>query len=125
MIGYVTLGTNDRKRAEQFYDELLKELGIGRLFETEQFTAYGKNMESPGIGITIPFNKEPATVGNGQMVALKSSSPEEVVRVYEKAMELGGTDEGKPGPRGEEGFYGAYFRDPDGNKLNIHCIVKE
>lgn len=125
MIGYVTLGTNDKAKALKFYDELLEILGVGRLMETEQFTAYGKDMQSPGIGITIPFNRQPATVGNGTMVALKADSPEQVRRVYDKAMELGASNEGKPGPRGEGGFYAGYFRDLDGNKLNVHCFMKK
>ncbi len=124
MIGYVTLGTNDKKRAEKFYDELLKEIGAKRFMETEQFTAYSSSPDKPGIGITIPFDGKPATVGNGNMVALQVDSPEQVASFYNKAMALGATDEGKPGPRGDSGFHAAYFRDLDGNKLNVFCFVK-
>jgi hypothetical protein len=123
MIGYVTLGTNNKARAEKFYDELLKEIGAGRVMETEKFTAYGKDMQSPGIGITIPFDGKPATVGNGLMVALDVKSPEKVNAMYNKAIALGGKDEGKPGPRGDSGFYAGYFRDLDGNKLNVFCFT--
>jgi catechol 2,3-dioxygenase-like lactoylglutathione lyase family enzyme len=123
MIGYVTLGTNNKEKAEKFYDELFKELHIGRLMETEQYTAYGKDMNSPGIGVTKPFDGKPATVGNGVMVALMAENKEQVERVHAKALELGGKDEGAPGPRGEGGFYAGYFRDLDGNKLNIFCFV--
>ena len=124
MIGYVTLGTNDKKKAEKFYDELLKEIDGKRFMETEQFTAYSSGDNKPGIGITTPFDGKPATVGNGSMVALVVDSPEKVNSFYKKAISLGATDEGKPGPRGESGFYAAYFRDLDGNKLNIFCFVK-
>lgn len=123
MIGYVTLGTNDRAKAVKFYDEVLKEIGIGRVMETEKFTAYGKDMHSPGIGITTPFDGKPATVGNGTMVALNAETPEKVNAIYNKAIALGAKDEGKPGPRGDSGFYAGYFRDLDGNKLNAFCFV--
>ena len=125
MIGYVTLGTNNKARAEKFYDELLKEIGAGRFMETERFTAYSAASDKPGIGITIPYDGKPATVGNGTMVALQVDSPEKVNTFYRKAIALGAKDEGKPGPRGESGFYAAYFRDLDGNKLNVFCFEKK
>ena len=119
MIGYVTLGTNDLARATQFYDQLLGELGASRFMETEQFIAWSAGVDKPGISVTTPFDGKPASVGNGVMVALAVDSPEKVVSVYNKAIELGAQDEGKPGPRAIEGFYAAYFRDLDGNKLNV------
>jgi len=125
MIGYVTLGTNNKKRAEKFYDELLKEIGAGRMMETEQFTAYSVSPDKPGLGITIPYDGNLATVGNGTMVALEVDSPEKVNLVYKKAISLGAKDEGKPGPRGDSGFYAGYFRDLDGNKLNVFCFVRK
>ena len=124
MIGYVTLGTNNKAKAEKFYDELFKEIGAKRFMETEKFTAYSAGDNKPGIGITKPFDGKPATVGNGTMVALQVDSPEKVNTFYNKAVSLGAKDEGKPGPRGESGFYAAYFRDLDGNKLNVFCFVK-
>ncbi len=117
MIGYVTLGTNDLKRAAAFYDEIAKELGVGRMMETEKFIAWGKPGGAAGIGITKPFDGNAATVGNGVMVALECKSKADVDRLHAKAMSLGAKDEGKPGPR-MDGFYAGYFRDPDGNKLN-------
>jgi len=123
MIGYVTLGTNDKARAEKFYDELLKEIGGSRFMETEQFTAYATEPGNPGIGITKPYDGKPATVGNGVMVALDVKSPEKVDAFYKKAIFLGAKDEGAPGPRGDQGFYAGYFRDLDGNKLNAFCFV--
>jgi predicted lactoylglutathione lyase len=68
---------------------------------------------------TLPYDEGSATVGNGVMVALAASSREAVDAVYRKALELGATDEGPPGPRGTRGFYAGYFRDLDGNKLNV------
>ena len=123
MIGYVTLGTNDLERAASFYDELLAVVGAGRFMETERFIAWTVGPDKPAISVTRPFDGNPATVGNGVMVALALGSREKVDALHAKAMELGGMDEGAPGPRGDSGFYAAYFRDLDGNKLNAFCMV--
>ena len=123
MIGYVTLGTNRYQEAAKFYDELFALLGAGRVFETDRFIAWGTSMASPAVTITIPYDGKPATVGNGVMVALAVDAPEKVDAVHAKALELGGTDEGAPGPRGEQ-FYAGYFRDLDGNKLNAFCMTR-
>jgi catechol 2,3-dioxygenase-like lactoylglutathione lyase family enzyme len=121
MIGYVTLGTSDLARAAKFYDALLAEIGAGRFMESERFIAWGTGPDAPGIGLIYPYDGKAATVGNGVMVAFAVDSPEKVDRLYNKAIELGATDEGPAGPRGE-GFYAGYFRDPDGNKLNFFCM---
>jgi catechol 2,3-dioxygenase-like lactoylglutathione lyase family enzyme len=118
MIGYVTLGTNNLPRAAAFYDALLGEIGAKRMMESEQFVAWSVKPDSPGLGVTQPFDKKAATVGNGVMVALAVDNKAKVDALHRKALQLGGTDEGAPGPRGE-GFYAGYFRDLDGNKLNF------
>ncbi len=120
MIGYVTIGTNDMARAASFYDALLGEMGAKRMMENEQFVAWSVKPDQPGLGVTKPFDKKPATVGNGVMVALMVDSTAKVDALHRKALQLGGSDEGAPGPRGE-GFYAGYFRDLDGNKLNFFC----
>jgi catechol 2,3-dioxygenase-like lactoylglutathione lyase family enzyme len=120
MIGYVTIGTNDLGRAASFYDALLGEIGAKRMMENEQFVAWSVKPDQPGLGVTKPFDKKPATVGNGAMVAFIVDSAAKVDALHRKALQLGGTDEGAPGPRGE-GFYAGYFRDLDGNKLNFFC----
>ena len=120
MIGYVTIGTNDLGRAAAFYDALLGEIGAKRMMENEQFVAWSVKPDQPGLGVTKPFDKKPATVGNGVMVAFIVDSAAKVDALHRKALQLGGTDEGAPGPRGE-GFYAGYFRDLDGNKLNFFC----
>ncbi|GAB2512444.1 VOC family protein [Lysobacter humi (ex Lee et al. 2017)] len=118
MIAYTTLGTNDLDRAARFYDELLAVIGAKRMMEEPgYFIAYGNSKDGAGLGITIPFNKEAATVGNGTMVALEAKDAAQVDAMHAKALELGGTCEGAPGER-FPGFYAAYFRDLDGNKLN-------
>lgn len=119
MIGYVTLGTNDMEKAVEFYDQLFATIGAGRFIETDQFVAWTTGNDSAGVSVTKPFDGNPATVGNGSMVAIMLDSTEKVDAFYQKALELGGTCEGKPGLRGEiSGFYAGYFRDLDGNKLN-------
>ncbi len=122
MIGYVTLGTNDLERAAAFYDELLKLVGAGRFMETDKFIAWAVAPDKPALSVTRPYDGNAATVGNGVMVALVVMTPEQVDAIHARALELGGTDEGAPGPRGDSGFYAAYFRDLDGNKLNAFCM---
>jgi catechol 2,3-dioxygenase-like lactoylglutathione lyase family enzyme len=121
MIGYVTLGTNDLPRAVAFYDTLLAGLGAKRLWESDRGVAWGTAMDKPSLGVMKPFDGKPATVGNGVMAALVVDSREKVDRLYRKALELGAADEGAAGPRGD-GFYAGYFRDLDGNKLNVFCF---
>lgn len=124
MLAYTTLGTNDLARAAAFYDALLAVIGATRFMEEpDYFIAWGNSQDGAGLGITYPFDKNPATVGNGVMVALNATSREQVDRVHAKALELGGTDEGAPGQR-SSWFYAAYFRDLDGNKLNC-CYMGE
>ena len=118
MIGYVTLGTNDLPRAAAFYDELLAVMGGKRFMEEEQFIAWIVDPARPGLAASKPWDGKPSTPGNGTMVALAVDSREMVHAVYDKAMELGAKDEGAAGPRGEN-FYAGYFRDLDGNKLNV------
>ena len=120
MIGYITLGTNDFERALAFYDALFKELGIERLWRHGDQAAWGPSRKETSLLLTKPFDGEAATVGNGMMVALCATSRAQVGAVYKTALELGAADEGAPGPRGDHGFYGAYFRDLDGNKLNAY-----
>ncbi|MCG8317708.1 MAG: VOC family protein [Pseudomonadales bacterium] len=121
MIGYVTLGTNDMNKAAEFYDEIFKEVGAKRIFDTDGFIAWGKSPTSPMLSILPPYDGNPATVGNGVMIAMLASNKEEVDRVHAKALELGAKNEGDPGLRGS-GFYIGYFRDMDGNKLNFFHV---
>lgn len=121
MIGYVTVGTNDLPRAAKFYDALAAEMGTGRMMEFDSFIAWGTPGGGAGVAATKPFDGQPATVGNGVMVALEARDKDQVDRLYQIAMDNGGSDEGAPGPRGD-GFYAGYFRDPDGNKLNAFVM---
>ena len=118
MIGYVTVGTNDFEKSVVFYDTLFTVIGARRFMEEETFIAWAVTPDQPAFSVTRPFDGKPATVGNGMMIALAADSNEVVDAVYAKAIEMGGSDEGPPGQR-MDGFYAAYFRDLDGNKLNI------
>ena len=123
MIGYVTLGTRDIPRAAKFYDELLAVIGAGRVMEDDNFVAWATAADKPALSVITPYDGNAATVGNGTMVALIVDSPEKVQAVHARALELGGANEGDPGPRVGP-FYAAYFRDLDGNKLNAFCMVE-
>ena len=118
MLAYATIGTNDLPRAAEFYDEVLSLIGGKRVMEFDQFIAWGTSEAAPGLGVTRPFDGKAATVGNGGMVALHADSRAAVDQLHARAIELGGRDEGAPGQR-MDGFYAAYFRDLDGNKLNV------
>lgn len=117
MIGYVTIGTNNLEQAAPFFDAVLAELGGKRAMQLDRGIMWS-NEAGPALIVTRPFDGNPATVGNGTMVALAASSPEQVDKVHAVALANGGTDEGAPGNRGGT-FYGAYFRDLDGNKLCV------
>jgi catechol 2,3-dioxygenase-like lactoylglutathione lyase family enzyme len=121
MIGYVTLGSNDLDKSRAYYDALFGSIGAGRLMEFgDNFTMYGTAWGRPAVAITKPYDGEAASPGNGNMTALVLDSRDKVDALYATAIDLGGSDEGPPGLRGEEGdqaFYGAYFRDPEGNKF--------
>jgi catechol 2,3-dioxygenase-like lactoylglutathione lyase family enzyme len=124
MIGYVVLGTNDLQRAKAFYDALLGEMGIRSIMDLGgRGYGWAASMDRPMLCIMTPYDGAAATVGNGVMAGIAAESREMVDRLYRKALELGGTDEGGPGVRavGGEGFYAAYFRDLDGNKLDVFC----
>lgn len=121
MIGYVTVGTNDLARAARFYDAIAAEMGVGRMMDYDGFIAWGSPGGAAGIAATKPYDGNPATVGNGVMVALEARDKDQVHRLHEIALAHGGTCEGPPGPRGET-FYAGYFRDPDGNKLNAFVM---
>lgn len=121
MIGYAMFGTNDQARASAFYDAVFGAVGVGRLMEFPTGAiAWGVSFGVPMLAVGKPHDGGTATAGNGTMLALAMDSRAKVDALHAAAMAAGGQDEGAPGVRGEEGpqaFYGAYFRDLDGNKL--------
>lgn len=123
MIGYTVLGTNDLARSAAFYDDLLGLLGGKRLMQEQDFIVWSFSDEASHFSIHKPFDGKAASQGNGVMIALKAESPDQVNKIYQRALTIGAKDEGAPGPRSEDGhLYAAYFRDLDGNKLNVHCL---
>jgi catechol 2,3-dioxygenase-like lactoylglutathione lyase family enzyme len=125
MYSHTTLGTNDRARAEKFYDAIMAVLGHPVLFKTPKFIAYG-TAAGEKVFIVPPFDGKQALAGNGVHVAFKAESREIVDAFHAAALANGGRDEGKPGPRPHyhPNYYGAYVRDPDGNKLQAVCHRK-
>lgn len=119
MIGYSTVGVKDMEKAKAFYSELFDasvQVDIGRL------AMIGKTMDAPMIAVCEPFDGNEPSCGNGSMVAFPASSKDEVNALYNKAISLGATSEGEPGQRIDDVFYGAYARDPDGNKMAFYIF---
>ena len=127
MLLYVTVGTNNLKRAMEFYDPLLRALGYSRLVTRHDEAGYAKASDVRcRFWVVYPHDKQEATVGNGSMTAFLADSRAAVDAFHSAAMLYGGTDEGTPGIRPfHENFYGAYVRDPDGNKLSAVCEKPE
>lgn len=121
MIGYVTIGTNDLARASAYYDALLELMSAKSMDANERIRLW-RTKSGAMLGVAVPEDGNPATVGNGTMMAINVEKPEMVDAMHAKALELGGTDAGAPGPRGTN-FYGGYFRDLDGNKLVAYCFT--
>jgi len=119
MLSVARYGTRDLERAKLFYDEIAALLGARRAFERPELVAY-KGAEGGMFLVGKPFAGE-ASVGNGTQVGFGAKNRATVNAVHAKALELGGTCEGPPGVRGPDpnGFYGAYFRDLDGNKVLV------
>ena len=118
MFSHITLGTNDLPKSGEYFDKLFAPLGAKRILELPHGIFWGTSMASPFIGLLKPANGQAATVGNGTMVALTAKDRAQVDAFYEHAKTLGCTCEGAPGER-MPGFYAAYFRTPDGHKMNI------
>ena len=117
MIVHICFGTRDLDKAGAFYDAVTAELGCGRVNQTESAIYYAQPNSGIGFAITLPFNGEPATNGNGTMATIMAESRDQVERMHAAAIVNGGSDEGAPGQRAH-GMYAAYWRDPDGNKMN-------
>jgi predicted lactoylglutathione lyase len=117
MLSYVTIGVTDLEKSEAFYNKLLAPLGAKTLIKMERIIFIGKSMKEPMLAICIPYNEEVQNSGNGNMLALAPGSKEKCDEMYANAIALGATCDGEPGQRIPDVFYGAYFRDFDGNKI--------
>ena len=121
MLGYCTLGTDDLKAAAEFYEPIAQILGHTRIMESERNVMWGSPGQGAMFGVITPYDGAPATAGHGTMFGFNAESEEQVHQVYDHALANGGSDAGPPGPRGDgDQFYGAYFRDPQGNKLVVY-----
>jgi catechol 2,3-dioxygenase-like lactoylglutathione lyase family enzyme len=122
MLSHAMVGTHDMQRATAFYDGVLGTLGAKQVMKFPSATFWGETR--PEFGVCTPYDGKPASVGNGTMVALLAPTRALVDETHANALAAGGTDEGAPGLRGDEsnGFYAAYFRDLDGNKLCIYRV---
>ena len=126
MIGYTMVGTKDLKRAKEFYGPLFRMMGLSPCYEDEQVASWGDRDDDtvPRFFSCYPYDGGPANAGNGAMTTFRLQSASLVDKLYQKAMQSGGQDEGHPGFRPErygDKFYVAYVRDPDGNKLAFAC----
>ncbi len=121
MIGYTTVGTADMERAKKFYCDLFESKGAKVMVDAGRIAMIGTGGGAPMISVCEPYNKEAPHPGNGVMVAFTADTKAEVDEMYARAIELGASDEGAPGQRVPDRFYGAYVRDHDGNKL---CFFK-
>jgi len=124
MFSHITLGTTDVDRAETFYTAVLEPLGLVPRHRHSYGVRYGREGDDlPFLSVVIPLDDAPATAGNGTMVAFVAGDRDAVHAAHETALAHGGTCEGPPGLRPDYGahYYGAYFRDPDGNKLHVVC----
>lgn len=117
MIGYATVGVTDLEKAKQFYCDLFADVGGKVQVDAGRIVFIGAEPNRPMLAICTPYDGEAMNPGNGNMVAFPAGEKANVDAFYEKAMSLGATDEGAPGQRIPDRFYGAYVRDPDGNKL--------
>jgi len=126
MFSHVTIGSNDMGKARPFYDALLQPLGLVRHMDYPNAVGYGPAGGRPQLWILSPLDKKAASVGNGITIGLEAANRGAVDDAHEAALAAGGTDEGAPGIRAHyhPHYYGAYLRDPDGNKICVVCHHK-
>jgi predicted lactoylglutathione lyase len=117
MIGYTTIGTRDMEKAKAFYTELLADMGCSLQADMGRIAFIGTSMAEPCVAVCIPYDENDPQPGNGNMMAINPGSREMVDKLHAKALAMGATNDGDPGWRVEDVFYGGYFKDPDGNKL--------
>lgn len=120
MLSGACLGSNDLVNAKAFYDAVLSTIDMKLHIHLEHELGYGPSEGDPNFWVVTPFNEEVATYGNGTQIIFQARTKKAVQAFYKAALEMGGRDEGQPGPRDyAPGYYGAYVRDPDNNKLHV------
>ncbi len=123
MFSHVTIGSNDIAKSKDFYDDVLRALGLVRHADYPEAFGYGPPGGRPQLWIVRPLDKKQATVGNGITVGLEAGTRAAVDVAYAAAIKAGGKDEGAPGLRTHyhPNYYGAYVRDLDGTNVCIVC----
>jgi catechol 2,3-dioxygenase-like lactoylglutathione lyase family enzyme len=124
MIGYITIGARDGESSGRFYDAFFGAFGHERKFADGGWIGYGpKGSDSHSVYVCPPFDGKPASFGNGMMIAFTAKTEDEVKAAHAAGLAAGGTDEGAPGfrPPEKQTWYGAYLRDPTGNKVCVYC----
>ncbi len=122
MLGYVTIGAKDSEASGRFYDAFFGAFGQERKFAEGGWIGYGpKGSDAQEVFICPPFDGKAASVGNGMMIAFLARSETEVQAAYQAGLKAGGSDEGAPGyrPPEKQSWFGAYLRDPTGNKVCV------
>lgn len=125
MIGYITIGALDESKSKTFYDAFFGAMNCDQKFSDGGWTGYGaKGQDNHDVYIVAkPADGNPARAGNGIMISFKAKTKAEVEGAHKAGLSHGGTDEGAPGPRPADSttFFGAYLRDPTGNKICVYC----
>ena len=122
MLGYVTIGALDSEKSGKFYDAVLGAIGYARAFADGGWIGYGpKGSDQQNVFVCPPFDGKPARAGNGIMIAFDAKSQSQVQAAHAAGLAHGGSDEGAPGfrPPEKQTWYGAYLRDPTGNKICV------
>lgn len=127
MFSHIQIGARDLPKMIAFYDRIFSILGLIRMPEENDGGPAGMGWQRPGqrwpqVFVQLPFNGLPATSGNGMQISFSAQSQQQVRDAWQAALDNGGIDEGAPGlrPQYSEDYFGAYCRDPEGNKL---CFV--
>ncbi len=121
----MTFGTNDLEKAGKFYDALFEIIGAKRFMADEHIILWATKPGEAMFSVIMPHDGKTATVGNGVMAAFAVADLATVKSMHAKVLELGGTDEGEPGPRGDNGLCFGYVRDLEGNKLAFYCVPQQ
>jgi len=122
MIGYVTIGVSNMERAKEFYTNLFSDKGAKVVIDAGRIAFIGNDPAAPMLAVCEPYDGADCSVGNGGMIAFPAATKEEAKALYDKAISLGATDEGEPGQRIPDRFYGGYARDLDGNKICFYVF---
>ncbi len=122
MIVNICFGTRDLDQAGRFYDAVMGAAGLARTGESERSIYYGSQGHGAGFAVTLPYDGKPATNGNGTMATVGAADRATVDAMHAAALANAGSCEGPPGVR-DNGYYVAYWRDPDGNKMNVVAMA--